>query len=132
MSKLPSFLCYLLLAGCVSCARQATEPGEQWLITPSPTDSLSVGATTDSSIAFTLWFTAPTSRHRFSHHQAVRVGRNCNVTVFVKQPVDSAAGLPVAITLSAQVQLRVPQPDTYQFHFWRSDTASLDTAIAVP
>ncbi|MCU0607787.1 MAG: hypothetical protein MUF78_10315, partial [Candidatus Edwardsbacteria bacterium] len=111
---------------------QATEPGEQWLITPSPTDSLSVGATTDSSIAFTLWFTAPTSRHRFSHHQAVRVGRNCNVTVFVKQPVDSAAGLPVAITLSAQVQLRVPQPDTYQFHFWRSDTASLDTAIAVP
>lgn len=132
MSKCLSFFCLVLLTGFVSCAKQATEPVEEWRITPSPTDSLAVVAATDSSIAFTLWFTGPTSRHRFSHHEAVRVGRNCNVTVFVKEPVDSNAGLPVVIPLSARIYLRLPQPDTYLFHFWRSDTASLDTAIAVP
>lgn len=125
------FIFIFIMAAMILISCSKTTELEKWEIRKMPTDSISIGQKTDTTIFFTARSWGSNGCYVYSHNEVNRIGSNVNITIYGKYPTEAYCTMAL-ISIYTQMQIYVPKPDTYYFHFWNSETSSYDTTIITP
>lgn len=87
-------------------------------------------STNSNSISLTAIAEWGSSCGSFSHLVVSQNNKDISITVYGKEPIDAVC-LAVMSSFAAPVEIIVDSPGKYNFHFWQTDSTSLDTTITL-
>lgn len=120
-------LCFAAVMFCVSGCGLFEE---EFDIQPAPVARFEVKEMTGRRITFSVTCSWPNGCGRYSHFTSDLAGNQYNVKIFGVQPRPAACTQEI-IDFSAQVKITAPVSGIYEFHFWQSETTSLDTSFVI-
>jgi len=123
-------LCFAAIMFCAcGCALFESDDGA-FYTRPTPAERIEVKERAGRTITFSVTCSWPDGCGRYSHFTARQQGNEYTVQIFGGRT--AAAVCPaVVIHFIAPVEIKVPAPGAYDFHFWQSDTTSIDTSLVV-
>ncbi len=123
------FLAVMVLA--LSSAGCLTDSDDdEYLLRPVPVDSVRNARVSPHSVTFDVFGTVADPCWQFNWAEIWRRAEDISVKIHAKRK--RAAMCPQVLTvLKTRVQIPVTGAGTYEFHFWASDSASVDTTVVV-
>jgi len=126
----PHIYCIIALIGILLGCTKQTEPTE-WAITPAPACSITVGQKADTLVSFSVIAWGSNGCTSFSHFVQSDSGKNIYIKLYGKSDAHAVC-TDVLTSFTALISVIIAHPDTFTFHFWKSEASSIDTTIVVP
>lgn len=121
----------ILFAIICSCDRSVDN--HEWILEKMYTNEAELPQTgsVGEAIIFTVKSYLTDSCRKFSHLEIAPSGFDIFITPYMKHSTEELVCLAVVTGIAEDGQFTPGQPGQYTFHFWRSDTLSLDYAVTV-
>ena len=103
---------------------------EDEIVYPIPVDSISVKSTYNLIADFTASNFCGSSCWKRTYFEKKITGNKIDIKTFAV--TDGSRTCPdVCVYAETPIRIMLPSSGTYEFHFWKSDTSSIDTAIVL-
>src|SRR5258708_23314538 len=126
--RLSFWFALLLIITSASCERSLDT--DDVLVFPVPTSRIQITLTTGNTISFSSEVPG-VGCDSFSNFEDHQNGHERFIKIFLQEPKVRSCSYHV-IFIDVTIELFVVQSGSYTFHFWQSDTSSLDTTVTVP